>query len=336
MGHGPGAVEDMEINSWKNRSVLITGATGLVGCWLMHRLIAAGAQVTVLVQDVHGRSPFLDHVAHKDVHCFYGNLEDLTIVEKALLISGADTVFHLGAQTIVGNALSSPWITFESNVRGTYNLLEACRRQGKSVKAVVVASSDKAYGDSAQLPYTENMPLNGIAPYDASKVCTEVIARSYTQTYGLPVIVARCGNIYGGGDLNFSRLIPGTIKSLLFDQAPIIRSDGTFVRDYVYVKNVAEVYMKLAQLAHQGRSVGEAFNYSDDMPKTVIEIVTHITRLMGKEHLKPVIQNSVVHEIHDQHLSSAKLRGTVDCGQLSDLDAALTETIGWYREFFRK
>lgn len=329
-------MENMEMNMWKNRRVLITGATGLVGSWLTHQLIACDAQVTALVQDMHGRSPFLLESTQRDVHCFYGQLEDMAIVEKALLISEADTVFHLGAQTIVGSALTTPWITFESNLRGTYNILEACRRQGRTIKAVVVASSDKAYGDSAQLPYTEDMPLNGNAPYDASKVCTEVIARSYFQTYAMPIIVARCGNIYGGGDLNFSRLIPGTIRSLLFDEAPIIRSDGTFLRDYVYVKNVATVYMHLAHLAHQGMSIGEAFNYSDDTPRKVIEVVDHISRLMGKQYIRPVILNSALHEIHDQHLCSAKLRKVVDLGQLAHLDAALTETIGWYREFFRR
>ncbi len=326
----------MEINSWKNRSVLITGATGLVGSWLTEKLISGGAQVTVLLQDVNGQSPFLKHAAQRDVHCVYGQLEDLPTVEKALIISGADTVFHLGAQTIVGNAITTPWITFESNVRGTYNLLEACRRQGKSIKAIVVASSDKAYGDSLQLPYTEDMPLNGIAPYDASKVCTEVIVKSYTATYGLPVITARCGNIYGGGDFNFSRLIPGTIKSLLSNQAPIIRSDGTFIRDYVYVKNVAEVYTQLAQLAYQGKAIGEAFNYSDDTPRKVIDVVNDIIRLMGIKHLKPIIQNNAAHEIHDQHLSSAKLRKFVNLNQLSNMDVGLTETIDWYREFFRQ
>ncbi len=320
---------------WKDRSVLITGASGLVGSWLTEQLVLNQARVTVLLQDVHERSPFMKH-AHGNVHCFYGQLEDMSIVEKALLISEADTVFHLGAQTIVGNALTTPWITFEANVRGTYNVLEACRRQGKGLKAVVVASSDKAYGDSSRLPYTEDMPLNGIAPYDASKVCTEVIAKSYTSTYGLPVIVARCGNIYGGGDMNFSRLIPGTIKSLIFDQAPIIRSDGTFVRDYVYVKNVADVYMKLAHLAHQNKAIGESFNYSDDAPKKVLEVVEMIIRVMGKPHLKPVIQNNAAHEIHDQHLSSAKLRSYVDLAALSNMEKSLTETIGWYYEFFRQ
>ncbi len=320
---------------WKDRSVLITGASGLVGSWLTEQLVLNQARVTVLLQDVHARSPFMKN-AHGNVHCFYGQLEDRVIVEKALLISEADTVFHLGAQTIVGNALTTPWITFEANVRGTYNVLEACRGQGKGLKAVVIASSDKAYGDSSRLPYTEDMPLNGIAPYDASKVCTEVIARSYASTYGLPVIVARCGNIYGGGDMNFSRLIPGTIKSLIFDQAPIIRSDGTFVRDYVYVKNVADVYMKLAHLAHQNKAIGESFNYSDDAPKKVLEVVDMIIRVMGKPHLKPVIQNNAAHEIHDQHLSSAKLRSYVDLAQLSSMEKSLTETIGWYHEFFRQ
>lgn len=327
---------NMEINSWKNRSVLITGATGLVGSWLTKELLAVQAQVSVLVQDVHGQSPFLQYAKDQNVHYIYGQLEDLASVEKALLISSADTVFHLGAQTIVGSAVTSPWITFESNIKGTYNLLEACRRQGKAIKSIVVASSDKAYGDSVKLPYTEDMPLNGIAPYDASKVCTEVIAKSYTKTYGLPIIVARCGNIYGGGDFNFSRLIPGTIKSLIDDQAPIIRSDGTFVRDYVYVKNVAHVYAALAQLAYEGKAIGEAFNYSDDTPKKVIEVVNDIIRLMDKKHIKPVIENSVTHEIHDQHLSSGKLRKYVNLNQLSNMDVGLTETIGWYHEFFRR
>lgn len=329
-------MENLEVKFWKNRRVLISGATGLVGSWLTDRLIALQSHVTVLLQDVHVQSPFIEHSKNKNVHIVYGQLEELAHIEKALLISGADTVFHLGAQTIVGNAVLLPWTTFESNVRGTYNLLEACRRQAKSIKAIVVASSDKAYGDSLQLPYTESMPLNGIAPYDASKVCTEVVSKSYAMTYGLPIIIARCGNIYGGGDFNFSRLIPGTIKSLLDNEAPIIRSDGTFIRDYVYVKNVAEVYLRLAELVSQGNGVGESFNYSDDAPKTVIDVVNRLIRLMDKQHIKPVIQNNAPHEIHDQHLSSEKLRTLVNLNQLSDMDVGLTETIGWYREFFRQ
>ena len=325
----------MDVKFWQQRPVLITGATGLVGSWLTRSLTDQHALVTALVQDVHERSPFWDQQRQNPIHWVYGQMEDLSTLEKAIMIAQPDTVFHLGAQTIVGNALANPWMTFESNVRATYNLLEACRRYGQNIKAIVIASSDKAYGDSERLPYTEDMRLNGIAPYDASKVCTEVIAQSYAKTYGLPIIIARCGNIYGEGDINFSRLVPGTIKSLLHDERPIIRSDGKFMRDYVYVKNVAYVYMSLASLAHAGKAIGEAFNYSDDQPLSVLEMVTLISRLMDKKHLAPIIQNNVRHEILNQHLSSAKLRAHVNLKTLANLEQSLLSTIAWYRDFLR-
>ena len=329
-------MENLEVNFWAGRRIFLTGGTGLVGSWVADALVQAKAQVTVLVQDVHPMGHFFGSGTHQHCHIVYGRFEDMDVLERALCISEAEVVIHLGAQAIVDHALAAPLLTFESNVRGTYNLLECCRRHAKSIKSIVVASTDKAYGTNEQLPYVEEMPLKGVHPYDASKVCTEIIARSYHETYGLPLILVRCGNIFGGGDLNFSRLVPGTIKSLLFDERPILRSDGTFVRDYVYVKNVARVYLSLAQLLYNGKASGEAFNYSDDNPLTVMAVVEAIARCLKKTKLKPVILNQAKHEIHDQHLSCAKLRKFVQLDGLADFEASLDETIRWYREFFRR
>jgi CDP-glucose 4,6-dehydratase len=244
-----------------------------------------------------------------------------------------DTVFHLAAQTIVGIANQNPLSTFESNIRGTWNLLEAARRSPR-VKAVVVASSDKAYGDQEKLPYHEETPLQGRHPYDVSKSCADLIALAYATTFGMNVCVTRCGNFYGGGDLNFNRLVPQTIRSVLRGQRPLIRSDGRPVRDYFYIQDGAEAYLLLAEKMRRLKIAGEAFNFSNQIQVSVLELVRLILRLMGREELKPRVLNQAGNEILHQYLSAKKARRVLGWRPRYTLEQGLGETIAWYREYF--
>jgi CDP-glucose 4,6-dehydratase len=223
--------------------------------------------------------------------------------------------------------------TFEANIRGTYNVLDACRRHRGIVQRVVVASSDKAYGAKSDLPYTEDMSLTGEAPYEVSKSCTDLLARSYFLTYDLPVTIARCGNVFGGGDLNWSRIVPGTIRSCLRAERPIIRSDGRYVRDYIYVRDVARAYVRLAERMSGSDVIGEAFNFSPERPLTVLELVQLIQRQMSCEHLAPVIQNAASAEIHSQYLDASKANRLLDWTPRFTLEDGLRETVAWYRAF---
>lgn len=315
---------------WHERRVFVTGATGIVGSWLVRDLLAHGANVAVLVRDADPQSEFLRSGDIQRCTVFNGIVEDLWTVERAISLHEAEYVFHLAAQTIVGVAQRNPFTTFESNVRGTYNLLEACRMHASMVRGVVVASSDKAYGEVDALPYVETMPLQGRHPYEVSKSCTDLIASSYSHSYGVPVTIARCGNIYGGGDLNWSRIVPGTIRSVLRGERPTLRSDGASRRDYIYVKDVARAYMLLGERAGDSGVRGEAFNFSDESPLTVLDIVGAIGRLMGSD-LKPDVRNTARGEIRDQYLSAAKARDTLNWRVTYNRDDALTETIAWYR-----
>jgi CDP-glucose 4,6-dehydratase len=227
----------------------------------------------------------------------------------------------------------NPLPTFAANIRGSYNLLEACRVHRSLVSSVVVASSDKAYGDAPSLPYTEDMPVNGRHPYDVSKSCTDLLAMTYAHSYDIPVVVARCGNIYGGGDLNWSRIVPGTIRSLWRGERPIIRSNGLFTRDYIYVQDVADAYLALAPRAGDAGIKGEAFNFSPETRLTVLEITRAIQRLFGREDLEPLILDQARAEIKDQYLDSGKARARLGWGPKWSLEAGLTETIAWYRRF---
>jgi CDP-glucose 4,6-dehydratase len=321
------------MSDWGARRTLITGATGLVGGWLARALVEQGAYVVALIRDWDPQSELVRSGLVQRVNVVSGALEDYAAIERAICEHDVDTVFHLGAQTIVGTALRSPLATFEANVRGTYNLLEACRVHQRLVQAVVVASSDKAYGDSATLPYTEEMPLDGRHPYDVSKSCADLIALTYAQTYGLNVAVARCGNIYGGGDLNWSRIVPGTIRSLLRGERPILRSDGTFTRDYVYVRDVVDAYLALAEQASAAGVRGEAFNFSPERAISVLEMTALIQRLMDRSDLEPLILNQARSEIKDQYLDSAKARARLGWAPRWSLDQGLAETIGWYTKY---
>ncbi|MEM7363061.1 MAG: NAD-dependent epimerase/dehydratase family protein [Pseudomonadota bacterium] len=318
---------------WKNRNVFVTGATGFLGSWVISALNKAGANVVGLVRDGNNshKSTMIPNSDPRFV--VHGNLEEHDVLLRAINEYEVDTVFHLGAQPIVGVANMHPMSTFEANIRGSWNLLEACRLVPR-VKRVVIASSDKAYGEQPELPYDESMPLQGMHPYDVSKSCTDLIAQTYHNTYQTPVCITRCGNFYGGADLNFNRIVPGTIRSIYYDEAPIIRSDGKMIRDYVYVRDVAEFYLLLAQAMEDESIHGQAFNYSTESQLTVLDITNHILRLMESD-LEPTILNQVSGEIPHQYLSAAKAREVLNWSPGYSIDEALSETIEWYRAYFK-
>ncbi len=317
---------------WLDRPVFVTGGTGLVGSWLVRRLVEAGADVTCLVRDWVPQSELARTGLIEQVKVVRGDIRDREVLERALGEYEIDTVIHLAAQTIVTIANRNPISTFETNIAGTWNLLEACRRSPK-VKQIVVASSDKAYGDQEKLPYDENTPLQGQHPYDVSKSAADLIAATYAVSYNLPVAITRCGNFYGGGDLNWNRIIPGTIRSIVRGQRPVIRSDGQYIRDYFYVEDGAAAYMLLAEkLAAQPELRGQAFNFSNEIQVTVSQIVEKILRLMGSS-LEPDIRNEVSNEIRHQYLSAAKARQLLNWSPLFTLEQGLEKTIAWYKEF---
>jgi CDP-glucose 4,6-dehydratase len=320
---------------WRERPTFVTGATGLVGGWLVRRLVAAGAMPVCLVRDTVPASSFVRSGDSDRVTTVRGDVTDQALLERILGEYEIDTVFHLAAQTIVSIANRNPVSTFESNIRGTWSMLEACRRS-PTVRQIVVASSDKAYGDQDHLPYDEATPLQGRHPYDVSKSCADLLAFSYATTFGSPVAVTRCGNFYGGGDLNFNRIVPGTIRSVLRGERPIIRSDGMFVRDYFYVEDGAAAYMLLAERLAGDRSLcGEAFNFSNETSVTVLEMVERIQRLAGSS-LEPDVRNEVSHEIREQRLSAAKAHRHLGWKPLFALDDGLNRTIEWYRDFLQE
>jgi CDP-glucose 4,6-dehydratase len=321
---------------WRDRPVFITGATGIIGYWLVKALLERSASVVALVQDADPQSELYRSGDIQKVFVVNGELEDLWTLERIVNKHEADTVFHLGAQALVGIAHRFPIPTFETNIRGTYNLLEACRLHRDIVQRVVVASSDKAYGEQPELPYTEDMALNGRHPYEVSKSCADLISQSYYHTYGLPVAIARCGNVYGGVDLHWNRIVPGTIRAFLRGERPIIRSDGAYVRDYIYVKDVVRAYMMLAESVGDKRVQGEMFNFSSERPIAVLDLVSTIQRLMQCEQLQPDIRNSAEGEIRNQHLSAQKARRILGWQPQFDLEDGLRETIAWYQAFLRQ
>jgi CDP-glucose 4,6-dehydratase len=319
--------------TWLNRNVLVTGCTGLLGSWLGEDLHGRGANVVALVRDHVPQSRTNREGLSGKISAVAGCLEDTALVERVLNEYEIDTVFHLGAQTIVPIANNNPLSTFESNIKGTWVLLEACRRN-RRVKKIVVASSDKAYGDHEHLPYTEDMPLMGRNPYDVSKSCADLISQMYFHSYGLPVCVTRCGNLFGGGDLNFNRIVPGTIRSVLFGEQPVIRSDGSYVRDYFYVRDAAQAYILLAEKMDDPGLWGHAINFGNDEPITVMEIVKEILSVMGKSDIEPVVMNQANSEIRKQYLSSEKARSLLGWKPSFSLQEGLRETVDWYKAFF--
>ncbi|MBR0008710.1 MULTISPECIES: GDP-mannose 4,6-dehydratase [Bacillus] len=319
---------------WKNKNVFVTGCTGLLGSYLVKELIEQGANVTGLVRDHVPQSNLYQGEHIKKMSIVRGSLEDLAVIERALGEYEIDTVFHLAAQAIVGVANRNPISTFEANILGTWNILEACRKH-PLIKRVIVASSDKAYGDQENLPYDENMPLQGKHPYDVSKSCADLISHTYFHTYGLPVCITRCGNLYGGGDLNFNRIIPQTIQLVLNGEAPEIRSDGTFVRDYFYIEDAVQAYLLLAEKMEENNLAGEAFNFSNEIQLTVLELVEKILKKMNS-NLKPKVLNQGSNEIKHQYLSAEKARKLLNWTPAYTIDEGLEKTIEWYTEFFKK
>ncbi|MEK6843474.1 MAG: GDP-mannose 4,6-dehydratase [Candidatus Micrarchaeota archaeon] len=318
---------------WNDRNVFITGATGFLGSCLTQMLVSNGANVVALVRDGIPKSDFYLSGINKEVISVHGKLEDLTIIKRALNEYDIEHVFHLGAQTQVVTANRSPLDTFESNIAGTWNVLEAARL-APLIKGLVVASTDKAYGSQKKLPYDESTPLQGEHPYDVSKSCSDLISQSYFKTYGLPVAITRCGNFYGGGDLNFNRIVPGTIKNIIQGKSPLIRSDGKFVRDYLYIEDAAIAYMLLAENVSKPQIKGEAFNFSTETPTTVLEVANTILSQM-KSPLKPKITNEATGEIKEQYLSAKKAKTLLNWKPKYSLQAGLMETILWYKAFFK-
>lgn len=318
---------------WRDRPVFVTGATGLLGSWLVRHLLAAGADVVALVRDWVPRSELVAGGLLDHVRLVRGDVRDQETMERALGEYEIATVFHLAAQTTVGVANRNPVSTLDTNIRGTWAVLEACRRT-PTVQQIVTASSDKAYGDQENLPYREDTPVLGRHPYDVSKSCADLLAQMYAKTYQLPVCVTRCGNFYGGGDLNWNRIVPGTIRSVLRSERPIIRSDGLFTRDYLYVEDGARAYILLAeQLAATPKLAGEVFNFSYERRMTVLEIVDRILDVMGST-LKPDVRNEASNEIRDQYLDAAKARTALGWAPAFTFEESLRSTVDWYTRYF--
>ncbi|HQE92192.1 MAG TPA: GDP-mannose 4,6-dehydratase [Anaerolineae bacterium] len=322
----------MNTSFWHDRPVLITGCTGLLGSWLTQTLVEAGADVVGLIRDDVPQSQLVRSGIIQRIRVARGDVTDYATMERVLNEYEIDAVFHLAAQTIVGIANRAPLSTFETNIRGTWITLEAARRT-PTVKRILVASSDKAYGTQPVLPYTEDMPLHGEHPYDVSKSAADLIAQTYARTYGMPIAITRCANLYGGGDLNWNRLIPGTIRSALQGEAPVIRSDGTFVRDYLYVRDAVRAYMMLAEALDRPDIQGQAFNCSTDEPMSVLDMTRLILSLSPHPRMQPIVLDEVKNEIKDQYLNSKKIVEAIGWQPAWSREAALVETLAWYAQY---
>ena len=323
----------MATDGWRDRNVLVTGATGLLGSWLVEALLARGGHVVAIVRDGVPRSRLVAERVIERVDVARGDVTDYPFVERVLGEYEIECVFHLAAQTIVGIANRAPLSTFDTNVRGTWTVLEACRRQ-PTVRRVVVASSDKAYGDHDVLPYDETSPLVGRHPYDVSKSAADLIAQAYWASFGLPVVITRCGNLFGGGDLNWNRIVPGTIRSILRGERPVIRSDGRLTRDYLYVEDAVDAYLLAAEALDEDEALaGQGLNVSYEQPQTVVEIVERILTILGRPDLRPDVRNDASNEIHDQYLSAQRARKLLGWAPRIALDEGLARTVAWYRDY---
>ncbi len=320
--------------NWESKNVLVTGADGFIGSHVAKALVAKCSHVTTIVRDIK-RTSNLDVLdLRKSVNILHGDLVNLHDCERTINEYDIDFVFHIAAQAIVGPANRSPLSTFESNIKGTWNILEACRLS-KTVKGLIVASSDKAYGQQKKLPYTEESPLNGYYPYDASKACAELLARCYYMTYSLPLAITRNANTYGPADMNFSRIVPDVITTILRGEQPVIRSDGTPERDYMHIKDAVNAYLTLAENLHRKDVIGQAFNFGTGKPVKVIDLYKKIIKLMGK-NIKPKIIGEAKNEIDRQYLSIEKAKRILGWKPKYDLNTGLKETISWYKSNYRK
>ncbi|WML39948.1 NAD-dependent epimerase/dehydratase family protein [Neobacillus sp. OS1-2] len=314
---------------WEHRNVFVTGCTGFVGRHLVKELLQKGAKVTGLVRNSHF-SIFQEEI-HKQMNIVMGSVEDLQVIKQTIEDFEIDTVFHLAAQANVGLAALNPLAAFETNICGTWNVLEACRQT--SVNRVIVTSSEKAYGDQSPTPYVETLPLQGRYPYDVSKSCADLLTNMYFHSYQLPVCIIRCGNLFGEGDLNFSRIIPYTIQSVLQNKAPEIRSDGTTVRDFFYIGDAVEAHLLAAEKLESGQLAGEAFNFGYEKPQMIMKVVERILNIMNSD-LQPIIQNQARHESKQQYLSAKKAKEILGWYPAYDFDSGLERTIIWYRKHF--
>lgn len=317
---------------WLDRPTLVTGATGLLGSWLVPELQRRGARAIVLVRDLVPDALLNTSGAAERAVVVVGDVRDGRLVERILAEYEIDAVFHLAAQTIVEHAVRDPVNTFRSNIEGTWELLDACRRSRRPTR-VVVASSDKAYGSQRTLPYTEEHPLQGRHPYDVSKSCADLLALCYAESYGVPVVVTRCGNLFGGGDLNFNRLVPGSIRAALRGERPVLRSDGTPRRDYLYVEDAVAAYLALAERAHEPAIVGQAWNFSTETPLSALAMARCVVRACGRPDLEPIVEGTATLEIQDQYLSAAKARAVLGWAPQLTPEQGLERTVAWYASF---
>lgn len=318
---------------WRDRPTLVTGASGFLGGWLTSALVSRGAAVVCVVRDWVPQAELSRGGWYDRVRVVRGDVRDRELLERVLGEHEIDTVFHLAAQTLVSVANRNPVSTLDTNIGGTWALLEAARRS-PLVRQVVMASSDKAYGEQPVLPYTEDMPLVGRHPYDVSKSCADLIAQAYATTYGTPVVISRCANLYGGGDLNWNRLVPGTVRSALRGEAPIIRSDGRLVRDYLYVEDGVLAYLTLAEALAADRGLaGQAFNFGHPAPTAVLALVDQILAACGRSDLRPDVRDDAPHEIREQYLDASRARQRLGWESRFSHEQGLTETVAWYREF---
>ncbi|MBI4356145.1 MAG: GDP-mannose 4,6-dehydratase [Candidatus Omnitrophica bacterium] len=321
---------------WEDRAVFVTGCTGLLGSWMTKALVGSGARVVGLVRDQVPDSLLVQEGLEAQITVVRGSVEEYALLERILNEYEVETVFHLAAQTIVTIANRNPLSTFESNIRGTWNVLEACRRV-PAVRQVLVASSDKAYGTQPHLPYDETMPLQGRHFYDVSKSCADLLSASYFEMAQLPVCIMRCGNFYGGGDLNFNRIVPQTIRAALRNAAPVIRSDGSYVRDWIYIEDAVAAYVLLAErMAEQPKLLGEAFNFSNEMQMTVLRITEELLRVMSRTDLRPRILNEPLKEIRHQFLNAGKAHRLLGWQPRFSLEEGLQRTVAWYQRYFAR
>lgn len=324
------------MNEWLGKNVLVTGATGFIGSWLTKRLVQTGASVIAFSNCGYSHHPILDTITLSKTKVINGQLENFDLLNSIISEENIDTVFHLGAQTQVKKAFDFPLETFESNIRGTYHLLEACRRNKPQVKKIIVASSDKAYGPSECLPLKESFPLEGTFPYDVSKSCTDLISSSYYLTYKLPIVIVRASNIYGGGDTNWDRLIPGVLRDLCFNHNPTLRSDGSYLRDFLYVEDMVNAYIHLAECMNTKKIGGQAFNFGTGHPVSVYEIFSKLRMFLKKDHLNPSIENSAKAEIKDQYVCINKSFSQLGWRPKYNLEKGLINTVSWYVSYFSK